>query len=487
MKVLLINPPFSYQTSWMQITEPLGLLYLAAYVRQFSSHEIAVLDGLANHEVTKIHPHQYWYGISHDAMLEQVAAYQPEVIGLSCMFSRKKADFLACATWIKKRFPGVVMVGGGTYPSLFPEETMRSGFFDYVILGEGEQSFVALLNALRGPKRSFESLDGLAFYGRNHEIVVTPKTAFIEDLDRVPFPARDLIDYEAYATRKTVLHGLGLRRSASILTSRSCPNRCSFCSMFKMHGPKWRGRSASNVVNEMVELVQKYRVQDLFVMDDNFTFDRDRVLDICRGIKASGIRIRWNTPNGIAINTLDRELLTEMKSSGCRGICIAIESGDEELRNVTIGKRLKNDKIDAVVKLAAELKLFVIGFYIIGMPGETREKFDKTLEQITRLPFNGVAAAFANPLPGTRLYQECLDNQWTILPHDELTDNLLYRPYIVTPDFSESELMRREKLFYRTFIRAKLLTLLKDTVCMRNGFFYPPFLMRILQDRLFRG
>lgn len=209
-------------------------------------------------------------------------------------------------------------------------------------------------------------------------------------------------------------------------------------------------------------------------------------MEICERILQTGIKIRWNTPNGISINTLDRELLTVMKASGCRSICIAIESGDQELRNKVIGKHLSDRNIAQVVKDATSLGIFTTAFYIIGMPGENEESFQKTLKQLKELPFNAVAVAFANPLPGTQLYQDCINNNWTILDDEEERDNILYKPYIVTKDFSEKDLLLREKRFYRTFLRAKFLTIIKDALFFRNKLLHFPFLMRILMDRFVR-
>ena len=175
-----------------------------------------------------------------------------------------------------------------------------------------------------------------------------------------------------------------------------------------------------------------------------------------------------------------------MKAAGCKNICIAIESGDEELRNDVIGKRLSNRKIKEVTNLSARLGIHTTAFYIIGMPGETEERFERTLDQIRTLPLNGVAAAFANPMPGTRLYEQCIKNKWTILQADEEKDNVLYKPYIVTEDFSEKDLILREKRFYKTFIRSKFFTILKDALLLRNGLLRPSFLLRIVKDRLRR-
>ena len=486
MKVLLLNSSFLYRTPWLIVTEPLGILYLAAYLRKYSAHKVSVLDCVSNKRVKKIGPRQYWYGLDTKEMLEAIELLKPDIIGITCMFSRKKDDFLRCASLIKKKFPQIILVGGGIYPSLFPGDLAVNKQFDYFIAGEGEQSFLNLVNTLSDNSQAKENIEGLAFL-RDGKVIVNPKKTYIENLDTIPHPARDLIDYEGYAARKIALGGLGLKRSASLLTSRSCPNRCNFCSMFMVHGPKWRGRTAQDVISEIAELKERYKIKDLFIMDDNFTFNKQRVMEICEGILRAGLKIRWNTPNGISIATLDRELLSVMKASGCRSISIAIESGDEELRNKVIGKRLSDAAIFKAAQEASRLGIFINAYYIIGMPGETEEKFQRTLRQVRELPFNAVDFSFANPLPGTKLYQDCIANNWKMLEHDPKNEDTLYRPYIVTADFTENDLALREKRFYRTFYLAKFFTIIKDALLLRNKLLYPRFIMRILSSKIFRG
>jgi radical SAM superfamily enzyme YgiQ (UPF0313 family) len=175
-----------------------------------------------------------------------------------------------------------------------------------------------------------------------------------------------------------------------------------------------------------------------------------------------------------------------MKAAGLTHICVAIETGDEEFRNTVIGKRLKDSRIEEVCLAAHRLGLHVTGFYIIGMPGETEQRFQKTLNQIRALPINAVAAAFANPLPGTKLYQDCIDNNWTVMDEIHDNDNPFYKPFIITPEFTEEELLNRERRFYRTFLRAKFFTLLKDALLLRNKLLFPSFLLRVVKERLLR-
>ena len=443
-----------------------------------------VLDCVDNKQVTKTARGRYWYGLDHREMVARAREVQPDLIGLTCMFSRKKDDLLASAKALRDGLPDVPLVAGGTYASLFPADILATRLFDYCVIGEGERALVALADALEGRGRLSE-IDGLGFR-QDEQVHINPKRYFIKDLDSIPFPARDLINYEGYLSRKSVMHGLGLKRAASVLTSRSCPNRCNFCSMYRIHGPHWRARSPRDVVTELIHLKNVYDIQEFFVMDDNFTINKKRVLEFCQLLKEAKLGLHWNTPNGIAINTLDREVLQAMQDAGCTSICIAIECGDEYLRNQVIGKRLSNQRIEEVSRIAADLGIFTTAFYIIGMPGETEEKFQRTLDQLRQLPLNGVAAAFANPLPGTKLYEDCLANHWTILQDDDPEQNAFYKPYVVTDDFDESDLLRREKRFYRTFVRAKLPTIIRDTLLFRNKLLYPPFLLRILKDRICR-
>jgi radical SAM superfamily enzyme YgiQ (UPF0313 family) len=147
MNVVLINPYFHYSTPWIQVSEPLGLLYLASYVRKYSNHKVTLIDCLQNKSVRKIKKDYFLYGLSNEELIAEIKQKVPDVdiIGISCMFSRKKQDFLTCASVLKKAFPQAKLVAGGTYPSLFPREIIENDTFNFCIIGEAEESFTLLL------------------------------------------------------------------------------------------------------------------------------------------------------------------------------------------------------------------------------------------------------------------------------------------------------------------------------------------------------
>jgi anaerobic magnesium-protoporphyrin IX monomethyl ester cyclase len=486
MNIVLLNGSFTYTTPYLPTTEPLGVLYLASYLRSHLPDKVQILDCVDTNVVEKIAPKTYRYGIDDGKMLSIIKDMNPDIIGITCSFTRKKNDFHRTAKLVKEHFPDAKLVAGGTYPTLFPEEVIKTGIFDYCIVGEGEDSFLQLVNSIKSGL-GFEGIDGLV-YREGDKILVNKKTTYIQNLDDIPFPARDLINYErGYLTRKSVIHGLGLGRTASILTSRSCPNRCKFCSMFLVHGPKWRSRSPLNVINEIKELKYNYNINEFFILDDNFTLSKDRVLEFCDLLMQSKLKLKWNTPSGVSINTLDKKVLQAMKDAGCANTCIAIESGDEFIRNNVIGKKLSDKKIAEVLKYTSEIGLPVTAFYIIGMPGETEESFQKTLDQLRELPLNGAVCAFANPLPGTELYDDCIKNNYKILHTDEDGSNDFYLPYIETSDFDSATLIEREKRFYRTFIKHKWPTIIRDTLLFRNKLLDPKFFMRMVFHRLLKN
>ena len=254
-----------------------------------------------------------------------------------------------------------------------------------------------------------ETVDGL-IYRRDGSFVKNKKRSFIEDLDSIPFPARELLDMTPYMHGSMIkrLYGLGGKPAMSILTSRSCPNRCSYCNMWLVHGSRWRGRSADNIISEIDEIVNRYKAEHLFIVDDNFTFKPDRTKIICERIIQKDYRIRWNTPNGISVKRVDDEMAALMKRAGCANVCVAIESGSEYIRNVVMNKKISNDEIEHAVSCFSRAGIPVVGFVLIGMPGEDAGRFDETMKFVRKLPLASIVVSYAIPFPGTKLHDDLI-------------------------------------------------------------------------------
>ncbi len=479
MKILLVNPAFNYNNKNLLYSEPLSLAYLAAYLA--NNYEIKILDAAAG-AIKKING-GYHFGLMAEEIKERIKNFNPDLVGITCPFSLRNQQVVDIAKLVKSVNPKIIVVIGGIHPTIFPKETVMNESVDYAIIGEGEHSFLSLVKEIESGKPNSEfKVDGCA-YKTGAGVFSTPKTEFIADLDSLPLPARDLLPIEFYISKPTIIYGLGRRRSLNIITSRSCPNHCTFCSMRLSHGSKWRGRSAENVFEEIKFLVDKYNIEELFIMDDNLTYDKDRIIKICELILKHGIKIKWNTPNGVAAIMLDEEVLKIMKKAGCINICIGVESGNKMVRNQIIRKGLSDETIRNVLNICKKVKMPVSGFFILGIPGENEETFKDTLAMIKKYPFSMVTTSFFTPLPGTEIYDQCVQNNY--IKNDYWKEVEKFNsPIVETPDFSQADLRNWEKKLYIAFFKSHFWSLFFSVITFRNSFFRFQMIKRFVIEKI---
>jgi len=485
MKILLINPYFQAVTKYERIEMPLGLMYIAAFLEK-NNFSVKIIDASVGQK-RLIKKNVWHYGDALDELIVKIKEENPDIVGIGCFFSMRFPYVLEIVREIKKNNKNIITVIGGIHPTIFTEQILKKyNFFDYIILGEGEYSFLKLIKAIQSNNlEELKKIDGLAYY-RNGQFLINPKNKFIENLDSLPFPARHLIPVEEYLKNNAPVNwGLGANRQFAILTSRSCPNKCSFCSMYLIHGAHWRPRSAKNVLEEIELLFNKYDAKELCIEDDNLTLSKQRILDICQGIIDKGIKIKWNAPNGVAVRCLDREILEKMKEAGCVCVNLAIESGDEYMRNTVIGKNLSQEKIYEVVRTCKEIGLKANGYFVLGMPGETKKSLKNTIKILKDLPFNGLSIFFATPFPGTKLFQWVVDGK---MIDDKILNNIIKgnfilfnRPVIKLDDVSFDELIRYKKKMIFTWMRRNFFDIIWSIICGKNDFFNVPSIIRFLK------
>ena len=409
-RVMLVFPPSTSLIGWEpMVTTPMGIAYLASTARE-AGYEVACLDTVveAPGQETAVNDTVSRFGLTYDQIINRIAAWKPDVVGLSCIFSNQWPATRELARRIKAADPDVIVVAGGGHPTFLPELCMQDAPFDFIIRGEGEESFVDLLNRIKGG-RPVDSVDGLV-YRDGESIRVNPKVNLIGDLDSIPFPAHDLLDPERYFKLALPMgYSMMSPRNLPLITSRGCPCLCTFCSSTQLWGKRYRTRSASHVLHELDWLVDKFGIKEIKMHDDNLTINRKRAADIFRGMIERPYRLRWNTPNGIAVWTLDKEMLAMMKRSGCYEITMAIESGNQTVLNDLIRKPLKLDKVREINNAARELGIFRLSYFIIGFPGETREQIMDTIRFARELRLDLGVIFIYNPLPGSELFEECLN------------------------------------------------------------------------------
>lgn len=443
-KVVLINLPSSReQYIGTDNYFPIGLLSLASILKK-RGIDTRLVD-INNYFYGKEFSVEALNSYIENELLRYINEFKPDIIGISCLFSGVFSNVLITADKIKSRFPQIPIVTGGIHPTAFAREILNKyRQIDYIILGEGEISFWELIASVINKKRSLEAIDGIAY--RNKGIVtLNPKTNFIADLDALPFIDYSILNIEEYYNMDTSKwyspKGLKIGQPFPIISSRSCPHKCNFCSMWLVHGVKFRPRSEGNVLDEMEHLYNDYNVRYFQFMDDNMTFDKRRALAICNGILKRGMNIQFDTPNGLAINRLNKELIDAMVDAGWISTAIAIESGSEYIRNKIIKKGLRTDKIYEVAEaLAKHDHLFIKVFFIIGMPEETHESLEDTYEMIKILPIDKLGIYFAAPYPYTELYDYCLKHNLLRYKPEDYVDVKIFQDTDDYPHFKPHKL-----------------------------------------------
>jgi anaerobic magnesium-protoporphyrin IX monomethyl ester cyclase len=423
-KVFLINPcsPESNITRKERYIT-LGILYLSSFLKK-SGHEVRFLD-LNNEQINcMVEGVDFNQSEYYDREIRKVITdFKPDLIGFSVHYSGRFHPAIEVCKMIKNDYPQIQIVIGGIHPTIFPKKILDEyDCVDFILQGESEESLVALVDNVDKKVNDYEKVDGLA-YRIDGRAIVNKKINFIDNLDKIPFPDYDLVDVEKYyfdTSNWINPKGLAINLSLYILTSRSCPRQCTYCSMFIAHGPKYRMRSADNIISEIEYLYHRYNQRYFSFMDDNFTLNKKRTIEICSGILAKGLDIQFDTPNGLELNTLDEEIIDVLVETGLVKTCLAIESGSPEIRK-SINKRLTQEKIFSIfntVKKYSELSYNV--FFIIGFPNETHQTLEETYQLIKQLELKNAVISFATPFPGTQLYNECVANNLIEIDHENM-------------------------------------------------------------------
>ena len=411
---LLINPPIPAFGTNKEFSLPPSLLYLAGYAKRFG-FQTAILDMnlyLRDGENVKTDTAFYL-----DMVYRNIEALLPSVVGVGCLFSGQFPFVNNVTSLIKKKWPEIITCTGGIHPTLFAKEILMNCLcIDFVCIGESERQFVEILRYSENRIHDL-NIDGVGFR-KNGQTIIRKKKSYLDDLDQLPLPAYDLIDFDDYRRDLSKWHNPKnhfFDISVPIISSRSCPNRCNFCSMFLVMGPRFRARSAAKVVDEIEHLYNIYQVKHFSFMDDNLTFSRHRTLQICDEIIRRGLDIQFDTPNGLMVRTLEEEIVDALASAGWIRGSIAIESGSDYIRNQVIGKSLSRDKIFEVLGyIEKHPQIYLRAYFIMGFPEETIQTLNDSYAMIEQLDIDEVYVNNLLPFPGTRLFDQCVHDNLLI-------------------------------------------------------------------------
>ena len=408
------------------------------------------------------------------------------------IFTAQIKNFLNAAEIVKMVNSKIIVVGGGPHFSVVEDSFLiKYKYIDYLIAGEGEYSFLELLKAIKKNK-NIEKIDGLIYRKKLNSgklIIKRNPINFIKNLDLLPFPAYHLIDMEMFfkfQSRGLCTREGALGRAVTLITSRGCPYKCIFCSIRLHMGTKFRKNSVEYTISHIIFLKEKYDIKHLFFEDDNLTFDLDRFKSILDGIIKKKINIRWDTPNGVRVDSLtEKSLIAKMKKAGCKLLIIAAESGEPKILKNVIKKNIELKDVIKVAKWCKEYNLNLCTFFTFGYPGETIFDINKTFKFAEKLfEKYDVTPIFnrATPLIGTELHKIVIKNKY--LRNEITPESLSEATYpngdglIETCDFTSNQLSELyEKFSYK--IRQILLKKVKNNLIENNKLlnYYWPFKM----------
>jgi len=444
MKIALAYPRLAGQMHGLWA--PLGIILLGTVLKS-KGHEVLLLDGTFDEDLTRIH-----------AAIDRFA---PKVVAVSCSTDLMPNGELILA---HAKQGQRITVAGGPHPTILPGETLDSDNVDFVVIGEGEQTLPELLHAIEN-NIAPETVPGIGFKRDGKPVINRPRP-FLADLDTLPIADRDLLD-----TFPSYLDGLALNVSAI----RGCPFSCTFCqpTLNSLFGEKIRARSPGNVVQELALLHRRYRIRDYFFVDDLFTVSRKWLEEFRTELAGAGLIGRLRFSINSRVDLINEEVMQLLQAINTYYLLLGLESGSQKMLDVC-GKGTTIEQGVQAVSLAREYGIRTHAYILLGLPGEDRETLQATEEMLAALRPDTIHVSVATPFIGTVLHDECrrkgtlADN--TFANHDYYLDERSGLRPIRGIDYEELFAARKRILRARRWrvMFASALETLKDVVRERS-------------------
>ena len=414
MNIILIHPYIVVRHLDIHMSEPLGLVSLATYLKQVFEEEInvSILDLYATGaENPKRKGDMYIKGINDEAQIHaEISKAKPDLIGITCCFTGYFAEALEVAAMAKRLYPSVPIVMGGAHATLDAKSILRDNpFVDFIVCHEGEITLEQLVRSVRG-ELPIESVDGLCFRTSDNTVVENSPRKMISDLDILPIPDRKFIDMEFYKKYNHQLFNFSRKKPiATIMTSRGCPYECVFCCSKNMWKRRYRARKLAQVFQEIEMLVSEYGIREICILDDQFIMKKERVYEFCDyfiedGKKENKLGIALSNIAGISAWLADDDiLLNKMRQAGFYKMTVPIETGNAETLKF-IQKPIDWEQIGKLITKANKLGYWTGAFFIIGFPYETRAQIMETVDFAYNSELDFAHFFVAQPYVGTELY-----------------------------------------------------------------------------------
>ncbi len=408
--IALVNHPGLKKTSGLQLqtpSPPIGLAYIGGVLRQHGIPYSAV--DACGEALEQVRPYETYHkrsdvlvqGLTPQEAVARIPA-ETEIVGFTCLFSHCWPLVADIARLAREKLPRACFVAGGEHSSAQPAQVLADGVFDAVVLGEGEETFLALVQRLQAGE-PWQDVDGISYRVRGSATVVRNKPRQrVTDIDAFPFPDWDRWSIERYIAEEQVT-GVHLGRSMPILGSRGCPYACTFCSNEQMWTRRYIMRSSTALVDEMEYLKRKYDVSGFTFMDSTFVINRTKTLAFTRELISRNLDVTYQLPAGTRCEAFDQELAQALEASGLRNFAFAPESGSPKVLKA-IRKQVDLDKLLEATRIVLRTRMTVGSFFVVGFPEDTPETLSETLWLIRRLALMGVhdvTVSQFTPYPGS--------------------------------------------------------------------------------------
>ncbi len=396
-RVLLVAPPFYRLMGSHYNGIHLGVAYIAAVLRE-RGHYVKIYNADYQDNLNYANQRQLFENfstykatlndLSHpiwNEVRDSIASFAPDILGITMLTANYKAA-QNIAKISKALDPGLKIVVGGVHPTLDPEGILAQEEFDYVIRGEGEFSFLELVEG-----REDREIEGLS-WKKDGKAIHNESRPFIDNLDILPFPCRD-----------SFLNNTNYLETGYIITGRGCPFSCSYCASPQIWQRIVRFRSISNIIEELRYLKERFNPPLIHFVDDTFNLNKQRTKEICQHIINTGLKLNWVCE--ARVDNLDKELASLMVKAGCIRVKLGVESGSDRILKM-VNKGFTTETIRQGVAIIKECQLPLTIYLIVGFPGETNEDLHQTIELAKELDADYYSLSVLAPYYGTQIWKE---------------------------------------------------------------------------------
>lgn len=370
-KALIINDSCHY---------PLGLAYLYSVLEQ------------AGHKVQYLFLAKYAYEDCYNEIKEKLETFSPDIVAFQILTFNRVSTY-RMIEYIHEKYSHINQIIGGIHTTIMYQSIIKKYPYVTAILAEGESTILELVKELSQPNLNLHSIDGIAF-SENGIIVKTRSRELIKNIDEIPFPKHELF----FKSKRTC---------GDILTTRGCPFNCSFCCLNATSQYKVRMRTVGNIIKEIEWMMQKFpKMTDIWIHDDTFFVDNQRVIDFCDEIIKRNIKINFSCQG--RVKPVNEKMVKKLEQANFKRVSLGIESGDSGILK-RCRKGIDQEDIINAFKLFAKTKISITSFLIIGLPGENINTVTKTanfLKKLQKILYNpNYGANLLKIFPGTEIYE----------------------------------------------------------------------------------